>query len=273
MRSGSAHDEIQTLLGAYALDAVEPEEAAVVERHLAACPRCRAEVDAHREVAGALGNTVVAPPAELWDRIAGRLSPSARVDRPPEMPRLSAPPGALAGPAAVHDLGGARRRRGRGPRAARAVLAVVAAAAVVAVVVLGVNLSRVDSQLNGLQRSVGPQASRAAVNAALAGPHRVARLISPAGDRLAEFVIAPDGRGYLVSSSMAPLPGDETYQLWGEIAGRAISLGLLGSHPGPATFTVAGSVTPTQLLVTVEPSGGVATPDRAPVAAGHVVSA
>ena len=50
------HAEIAELLGAYALDAVSPDEAAEIEEHLAECPRCRAEVSAHREVAGVLGN-------------------------------------------------------------------------------------------------------------------------------------------------------------------------------------------------------------------------
>ena len=50
------HDEVSELLGAFALDAVDGEEYEQIEAHLSECPRCRAEVDAHREVAAALGN-------------------------------------------------------------------------------------------------------------------------------------------------------------------------------------------------------------------------
>ncbi len=64
------HEEIQELLGAYALDAVDPDEAELIERHLEACPRCRAEVEGHREVATMLGNTGGDAPDGLWDRIA-----------------------------------------------------------------------------------------------------------------------------------------------------------------------------------------------------------
>ncbi|MGH9088659.1 MAG: zf-HC2 domain-containing protein, partial [Acidimicrobiales bacterium] len=64
------HDAVAELLGAYALDAVDPDEAQVVADHLAECPRCRAEVDELRAVAAALGNAHEDPPPEVWDRIA-----------------------------------------------------------------------------------------------------------------------------------------------------------------------------------------------------------
>ena len=96
MTADSDHHQIEALLGAYVLDAVEPDEAARVERHLEGCPRCRAEVDAGREVAGRLGTSARAAGAEplppgLWDRIAGGIATSAR--RPPgPMPGLGAAP-------------------------------------------------------------------------------------------------------------------------------------------------------------------------------------
>lgn len=272
MSGGTGHGEIETLLGAYALDAVEPDEALAVERHLTECPRCRAEVDAHREMAGALGTSVEAPPPELWDRIAGRLAANPAGPPDPRSPRLSEPPRG-PWPPTVEDPATARGHRAAGGwRRLAAVSVVVAAAAVVVVAVLGVNLSRVDNQLN-TERSSGPAVSQSVLDAALAGPHQVAHLRSPSGVRLAEVVLVPDGRGYLVSSALARLRTTQTYQLWGSIGGRAISLGLLGSHPGEAVFTVAGSLGPTELLVTVEPAGGVVSPDASPVAAGRVVPA
>ncbi|MGC9963082.1 MAG: anti-sigma factor [Acidimicrobiales bacterium] len=68
------HDEITELLGAYALDAVSPEETSEIDQHLAECPRCRAEVAAHREVAGVLGNLGGMVPPGLWSRIADELA-------------------------------------------------------------------------------------------------------------------------------------------------------------------------------------------------------
>ena len=97
------HEEIQELLGVYALDAVDPETAAMVERHLGECVRCSIEVAQHHEVAGLLANSGGASPAGLWSGIASRLDGSA----PPSWERLAK----RLGPEA--DRG--RRRRGGRP--------------------------------------------------------------------------------------------------------------------------------------------------------------
>ena len=61
------HAEIEELLGAYALDAVDPETAAVIARHLEECVRCSVEVAQHHEVAGMLANSGGAPSSAVWD--------------------------------------------------------------------------------------------------------------------------------------------------------------------------------------------------------------
>ncbi len=83
---GASHQEIQELLGAYALDAVDPETAALVERHLETCVRCSTEVARHHEVAGLLANSGGESPPELWDGIASQLDGSI----PPSWDRLAA---------------------------------------------------------------------------------------------------------------------------------------------------------------------------------------
>ena len=74
------HTDVEGLLGAYALDAVDPEETERIEAHLADCPRCRAEVDRHREVAAAIGNSVEPLPATCGtaspDSWSGRRCPT-----------------------------------------------------------------------------------------------------------------------------------------------------------------------------------------------------
>ena len=81
------HEESIEFLATYALDAVEGEEREAVEEHLAECPRCRAELDAFREVTTALGNSVEPLPEGLWTSIASRLPGRGDEERPP-MPRL-----------------------------------------------------------------------------------------------------------------------------------------------------------------------------------------
>lgn len=260
------HQQVEDLLGAYALDAVDADEAALIERHLADCPRCRAEVDAHRTVAGAVGNVVEPVPDDLWDRIAAQLDTAGTGPTPPPLravvPAVE-PPATVAGTGTgspVRAPSPARRRA-----AARWAAAVVAVAALVAVAVLAVGLARADSHVTQLQRQAAGRSS--AVEAALRTPgHHVVSLRTPSGGRAAEMVLVPDGRGYMVGSSLPAIRDDETYQLWAQSQGRLISVGLLGPDPRPGGgFTVA-STAPSALAITVEPAGGVTTPDRAPVA-------
>ncbi len=103
-----SHDAVVDLLGAYALDAVDPGEAAAVEAHLGTCPGCRDEIARLQEAAGALAGPEEEPPSELWDGIAARLSR----------------PGEGAGPHPGHE---SPRPWSRLARPAAAVLAVAAA--------------------------------------------------------------------------------------------------------------------------------------------------
>ena len=243
MTADSDHHQIEELLGAYVLDAVEPDEAARVERHLEGCPRCRAEVDAGREVAGRLGTSARAGGAEplppgLWDRIAGGIATSAR--RPPgPMPGLGAAPPPAAEVAAITDATTARRRRWRGAGWAAAAVAV---AAVIAVAVLGVDLAHTNNQLNHPDQS-------AAVRAALATPtHRLVRLDSLRG--------CPAGR-VRGAGGRAGLHG---------VVGHADpalrrDLPAVGGHRRPAHLGGAlGPPTPTRASFTL---ASTATPERA----------
>jgi anti-sigma-K factor RskA len=95
-------------------------------------------------------------------------------------------------------------------------------------------------------------------------------LKSSAQVQLAQFVLLPDGRGYLVKSNMPALSSNETYQLWGIINGTPISIGLMGDSPNEVGFTVSGTPTPSSLDVTVEPAGGTQMPTSPVVASGAV---
>jgi anti-sigma-K factor RskA len=266
------HDEVSELLGAFALDAVDHDEVELIEAHLAQCPRCRAEVDAHREVAAALGNSVEPLPEGLWSSIASRLPPR-QDEEPPPMPLLVRDGVAdVIAPAAVFQAPAASRRS-RTPRSVRnrlgAVASIAVAAAAVAIV-LGVNLVHDDHQISQLQDAVGKSAHTAVVAALQTQGSKIVHVESPGHHELAEFVVVPDGQGYLVKSSLPALPSDQTYQLWGLYGRRSISLGLLGRSPDQATFTSAGSKTPGTLAITAEPAGGSVTPTGSMLATGTV---
>lgn len=255
------HDEISELVAAYALDAVVGDESRDVELHLEQCPRCRSELDVYRDVAGALGNSVAPLPEGLWSHIVSGLTP--REDAPPEMPRLFSDPVVVA-PSVIED----RRRRRVSTRGGFAIIGSLVGAAAAAAVILGVGLIRSNDEVSRLQSASGSQPS--SVVAALEAPgHRVVNLGNGNALTVAQFVLV-DGRGYLVSSALPALKDSETYQLWGLVNGQPISLGLLGQSPSNSVFTVAGSEAPSQLRITVEPSGGSVVPSGSLVASGVV---
>ncbi len=279
------HQEVQELLGAYALDAVDPETAAMVERHLGECVRCSIEVAQHHEVAGLLGNSGGVSPAELWDGIARRLDGSA----PPPWERLAERLGPEPGPARndgegeAGDAGapapeaagvvsiGSRSRRGR---TAIRVAAVVAAAAAVVAVVLGVRVDHLNQQVNALRASTpltraeqSVMASPSTREVALKAPSTGA---APVG-KVTVF-LTRTGTGFVEAGGLSSLPGSETYQLWGVIGSRTISLGLLGSDPRVVPFSVAGNEPVDAFAITAEHAGGVVQSTRQPVVEGDVTA-
>ncbi len=253
MDRAMSHDEIAELLGAYALDAVDPDEAVVIEAHIAECPRCAAELVQHHEVAALLANAGSDASVELWDQIAARLDPPG--DPPPTAAVLDA---ALAD-ALPRRL--ARRHRRARWTAAGAIGAI--AAAVIAL--LALQVGHLDNRIDGFDR----QPVSAAVQAALDNPDaRTVALTStsPARTTLADLVVVPSGSGYVFHNRLHPLASDETYQLWAIEKGRTISLGLLGNRPAEVPFTQGTGAPVIVYAVTAEVAGGAVAPTHTPLA-------
>jgi hypothetical protein len=261
------HEDAADLLGVYALDAVEPDEAAAIEAHLETCPRCRAELRNHREVVGVLAYAGQEAPEGMWDRVAARIHDPAPDDEPVDPPR---PLPLLAA-----------RRRSRLPQVGRSrlpqVMGLVAAAAVIVVALLGVEVGHLRTRTNHLSGQVAAMAPTAptmtAVRLALATPGaRMVALKSQAGPRVSlDAVILPSGAGYLYDTDLAPLSPEQTYQLWGVVGNQVISYGVLGATPSPVmAFRASSGVQ--ALAVTAEVAGGVVSSTQKPVVSGSVVS-
>ncbi|HEY4375640.1 MAG TPA: anti-sigma factor, partial [Acidimicrobiales bacterium] len=225
MSAPLSHAELQELLGAYALDAVDGDEREAVELHLRDCPSCRAEVNEHREVAALLAHTGMAAPEGIWARIQDELEPAPPALRvtvaPPDEPSVDAapvaPPVSSEGAADVVPIGRARRM------VSRRMLAVVAAAAAVIVAVVGSvaihQSTRLDHQSSALSHvSVDRLASIAQSD------HKVeTRLTSPDHRASATAVVTRDGRGYLETAGLPAAGRGRTYQLWGQVDGAVLS--------------------------------------------------
>jgi hypothetical protein len=266
-----SHEEATDLLGAYALDAVPDDEYADLETHLADCPHCRSELDSLREVAGALGNSVEQLPDRLWPSIAIRLSDAPRGTEPPPMPRLE--------PATRSPFRAPSSGRTQRTQKALVIVGAVAVIGIAVAVVFAVGLIRSQDNVSRLQDNVWrlqnniselEQNSNATpAEIALQGPHKVVSLETNSGEQLATFVVVPGGQGYLASSVLPPLsvgpnPPPQIYQLWGVTGSSWVSLGLLGSSPSVATFSLAGAPSTSELALTAEPPGGSVLPNGWP---------
>jgi len=242
--------ELDALLGAYALDALDAGERARVDAYLEGNPSARAEVDELRETAAALALAPVAAanepaPPELWGRIASTIAAEQTAAEETAAEQTVAP--------ADDEL--ARRRARRTSTSAR-VLSVVAVAAAVVAVVLGAQVLSLHRQLNDAKNPGG----------------RTVALAAPNGAELARVVLAPDGSGRLVNEHLATLPANRTYQLWAMMGDKqhptVVSAGVLGNDLRRANFKVAGPLV--GLAVTVEQAGGVVVSRQQPVATASV---
>jgi anti-sigma factor RsiW len=175
-------------LGAYALGALDPAGAAAVERHLAGCPRCRAEV-AELRVAGAA---------------LDELPPEAFLDGPP-------PGGDLL---LARTLRQVRAESGAGTRRRRLAVGAVAAALIVVVGGAGVLAGRVTAPDAPI--AAPPVPTQGAVTASAdQGTVRMASTLTPAkgwvrvsvnvvgipaGERCRLIVVAQDGSRHQAGS-------------------------------------------------------------------------
>ena len=186
------NSDLHHLAGAYALDALDPDERAAFEAHYPACDICRADVVEYRETAQVLAAAAsVAPPATVRGAVMAEIAATRQIS-----PLL---------PDRVVDL--AERRRGRTRRAGA--LAAVAAA-LVAVVGLATVFFGSDDSIGDLEAVL---AAPDAVVATLDGDNGTLQLVwSPQRDQVAllgtDLPAAGPGQAYalwfLLDDGVAP---------------------------------------------------------------------
>lgn len=226
------HEAIQSLLGAYALNAVEPNEGALVEAHSRECAECRTELDEHLQVASLLPADLASAPDDLWDTISREIDPAEG-----------------AGGAAAAGRSGAStlvalpvwRRRWLAPAAAAAAFVLLASA----LVVQSVRLGNIRDDLTAERQAVAAlseQVERPGLDTALLqakrNPATQQVMLGSQNGSNAIIVLMPDGTGYLAEHTLTPLPPERTYQLWAIVDGKVISAGVLGSDPGVVPFHI-----------------------------------
>jgi anti-sigma-K factor RskA len=220
-------DTLHDLTAAYALDALDPEDARAYEAHLARCSRCREELASLSDAAGALAyaTEAPAPPPELRARILQQ----AQRERPNVVPL---------------------RQRWAVPVAAAAA---VAACAAIALGIWAVTLS------NKLDRRDEALARQQRVAAIVAQPdaHTIPF-------KQGKLVVTPGGTAALIVRNLGPAPAGRTYEAWVSAGGPPRPAGLFGGGSDaalPLERRVQGGAS---VLVTVERAGGVDAPTQKP---------
>lgn len=222
--------DVHTLSGAYAINALSPEEARRFRSHLQSCPPCRQEVRELQSAAARLAASEAAtPPADLKARV---ISAAAK------HPQLQPP---------------VRHRDAETwlPR-----LAVAAAAAVlVAAGAIGYDwLQTSDTEDGQLATRVvrvfeAPDAHQMTTPTSNGG--RVSVATSPSLNKMA-----------LDTDRLPELEADKVYQLWTIADGTASSAGLVNPDRGAAMELPDEGTT---VALTVEPAGGSEQPTSEPI--------
>lgn len=235
-----------TLIGAYALDALDDVERAAVDRHLRRCPDCAVEAGELRAATARLADTAAEqPPPGLRARVL-----AAAAQTPQRGPRRATAP---APPA-------------RWPR-------LVAVAAALAVLVAGggaVGYAVQQHRVDQIRRQAAADRHRdAQLDALLAAPDAtvVSRTLDD-GSRIRVIKSAQRDQAAVYLNDLAPAPAGHVYQLWLVTGATALSegvvpagsrsyTGLLTGWRGKERFAIStepgphGSAQPTHLYTSV----------------------
>lgn len=242
------HDEIRELLGAYALDAVEPDEHAAISQHLDLCRDCHNEMNNFRKAAEALATANRPELSESWETIAAQLEPKRRV-RTNNHRTMNRWLGAVA--AGLILLVGLQLSTTSGLRDALtkadedlAASETAREGALVALDAAMRELAAVDGlSLAARQASESPNARQVSLEQ---------------DSTFVTIVLTSDGTGYVSDHNLPALSSDQTYQLWAIVGDEIISAAVLGPDPATVPFRIDADGL-IGFAVTQEATGGVVT--------------
>jgi anti-sigma-K factor RskA len=257
------HDDLHTLTGSYAVDALPPDELDEFERHLTHCGSCASEVRGLRETAARLALSVAEqPPAQM------RAQVLAAAERIRQLPPITSERPSRGAPRSI--------RSARSARAARRVwiprISVVAAAASVALaVVFGVSQSNTSSRLSTLENQLSAaRVHNQQVDSVLAqGDLRLVSNKTSVGGSVSAIVSPRAARLVVVTSGLPALPAGKVYELWllGPSVAQPSGLLTAAQHGRTVPVVATGYVKGYKLGVTVEPAGGTLKPTTTPIVA------
>lgn len=239
-------EELANLSGAYALDALDADEAEAFEDTLAAIDQVRYEVTELRDTAVLLGMAVA--PVQPSDSLkAGILS---MLDKTPQLPAESAEP------VRVVDRPAAARAQTRW--FTRPVAMVTAAAAALVIIVGGI------ATVNGVSSARHEAAVSAQITqlTAAADTAKVTTKVKTGGT--ATVMWSPSAKQAAVKvDGVKVLPGSKTYELWFIGASGARPAGTFRPEDGSSIVMLTGTMRSGDSIgVSVEPAGGSKAPTQ-----------
>jgi hypothetical protein len=269
-------EQVDDLAGLYVLDALDPDEARAVARHLEGCDSDHTVFADVAASAGALAlaTEVQDAPADLRDRVMSAVASTPQVHPVADMSRperQSAQPDTWpGGPRLIDRL----RRRATSPsgspgRAPRWALVAIPALALVLVAIGAFGIWQGQAtqadRLALLREAVAAAADPDATVAVLAG--------SDAAAGAAGYAVFPaDGDGYIIVDGLPGLPEDQVYQAWYVGPGDPYSAGLIElGGDGLGVLTGLRILPDTSVVaLTVETRPGVTAPTTTPLVLGEV---
>ncbi len=229
------HDSIHELIPAYALGALDPQEAELFANHLAECAPCREEIASYQDLVGVLALAVPerSAPPELKGRILSAVHPAQET---------------VVGTKSITLEKPERARRGWSSYF-HSVMPAWGVLSLLLIGVLAISNLRLNQRIASLEQS---QPEFQTVNL---------RGTSSAAQAVGMLVISPDGQsGSLVVDRMPALADNQDYQLWLIKDGERTSGGVFHSYTNGYgvlwIHTDDPLISYTEVGITVEPSGG-----------------
>ncbi|MFB9308994.1 anti-sigma-K factor RskA [Agromyces hippuratus] len=273
----AALDALRDAVAAYALDAVDAEERAAVERALAGDAELQGDADGFAETAALLAaaTTPAEPPPALKSRLMAQLDelpqqvPEAAAPAMPATAPASPAPPALAEPEPAPETAPAAPQAPREPGPAEHAArrrwfqrpgAIVAAAAASVVLIVGAVIGVAWTGPNGW----GAQREMAAIAEAPdveSSTHEI-----EGGGAVTLYWSAEQSRSGVVVEGLPDVGDASTYELWYIDDAGAQSAGTFDVAEGETWRVLEGDFAPGVAVgVTVEPAGGSPQPTTEPI--------
>ncbi|MFG2497163.1 anti-sigma factor domain-containing protein [Streptomyces sp. NPDC048441] len=235
-----------TFAGAYALDALDPDERIMFEAHLAACPECRQEVAEFVSTASRLALAASAAPPPALKRSVLRQIADVRQEPPRTVPETRVAPS---------------------PRSSLWLRRLMLAACLVAASLGGVATWQHQEAQQARKQARQAEASADQVAEVLtAGDARTHAASLPDGARGVVVTSASQNRAVFTASGLGTPPKGKVYELWFDDDGTMRPAGLLDRGQSNQITLMDGTIDQANGVgITIEPSGGSKTPTLPPV--------